>query len=281
MSTSTLQERTYSCPAGDIHYWISHPEQARADRPPLVFCHGMTADHHLFDAQLSHFAAEHILLAWDAPAHGLSRPWRSFSYDAAAECLYAIMQQEQLSKALLIGQSMGAYITQVFAIKHSDSVLAMVCVDSTPLGHAYYSRSVRRLLPHVSSLAAAYPTRLLRYAIAKNATFTPSSYQYMHHTLQQLSKAEICRLMKVCYSDFLRYEKTAQFDFPLLLVMGQHDKTGLVKKYMYDWAWQADLSMAVLPDAAHNSNADNPDAFNEVLTRFLCDLAAPPNLSFI
>ena len=50
------------------------PPGGRGAARCLVFLHGMTADHTLFEKQLEFFYADFTVLAWDAPAHGRSRP---------------------------------------------------------------------------------------------------------------------------------------------------------------------------------------------------------------
>lgn len=68
---SELLEKQYATPCGVIHYWVNI---APADRPSLVFLPGLTADHRLFDKQLSAFSDRYRVLVWDAPEHGASRP---------------------------------------------------------------------------------------------------------------------------------------------------------------------------------------------------------------
>ena len=48
-----MNERVFSTPCGDIHYWIS--ADAGRPGPTLAFLPGLTADHRLFDKQVEYF----------------------------------------------------------------------------------------------------------------------------------------------------------------------------------------------------------------------------------
>ena len=80
---------------GRTCYWISRPESGGAARC-LVFLHGMTADHTLFEKQLEFFYADFTVLAWDAPAHGRSRPYRDPAYANAVGELERILAAENI-----------------------------------------------------------------------------------------------------------------------------------------------------------------------------------------
>ena len=65
--------------------------------PWLVFLPGLTADHRLFNRQLSYFAETMNCFVWDAPAHGKSRPFAlTFSMDDLATMLHDILCAEYI-----------------------------------------------------------------------------------------------------------------------------------------------------------------------------------------
>ena len=87
-----MQEKQLVTKRGIVFYWYSKCSDADTT---LVFLHGLTADHTLFEKQLSHYRSRVNLLCWDAPAHGKSRPYKEFSYDAA-KVLKEILDQEYI-----------------------------------------------------------------------------------------------------------------------------------------------------------------------------------------
>ena len=100
-----MQEKQLVTKRGTVFYWYSKCSDADTT---LVFLHGLTADHTLFEKQLSHYRSRVNLLCWDAPAHGKSRPYKEFSYDAA-KVLKEILDQEYIKEG---GQSIVALVLQ-------------------------------------------------------------------------------------------------------------------------------------------------------------------------
>ena len=64
---------------GVVHYWIDR--NANNDAKWIVFTHGLTANHSMFEKQVKYFAIKYSVITWDVPLHGLSRPYHDFSYN--------------------------------------------------------------------------------------------------------------------------------------------------------------------------------------------------------
>jgi 3-oxoadipate enol-lactonase len=73
----------------------------------------------------------------------------------------------------------------------------------------------------------------------------------------------------------LRPEPSYRLPVPALLVHGERDQIGDIASTMRGWAEREPLARyAVIPDAGHASNLDNPDDFTDLLTAFIDDVAA-------
>ncbi|GFH94081.1 2-(acetamidomethylene)succinate hydrolase [Lachnospiraceae bacterium] len=117
-----MQHKTIMAQGGTVHYWIDKKENM-ADS--IVFTHGLTADHTMFERQVSYFSNNYTVLVWDVPMHGLSRPYQSFSYRDTAEILHSILRKEGIEKTFLVGMSMGGYPSQHFADSYPDMYFIM------------------------------------------------------------------------------------------------------------------------------------------------------------
>ena len=130
-----MEERTYQTRCGTIHYWVS---VSNPDAITLVFLPGLTADHRLFDKQIQYFENRYNVIVWDAPAHGSSWPFR-FDFDLfdKAKWLNDILNQEGITKPVIVGQSMGGYVGQAYAQLYPDKMTGFVSIDSAPLQRSY------------------------------------------------------------------------------------------------------------------------------------------------
>lgn len=167
-----MHEHAYKSRRGDVHYWIS--EDFDTARRTLVFLHGLTADHTLFDKQLPCFAADNNLIVWDAPAHGLSRPYADFTYANAAADLKQILCDNGVDFAVMVGQSMGGYVVQSFLLRYPNMVQAFVGIDTCPYGAHYYSKSDKWWLRQIEWMSKLYPTGFLKSRSRSNAR-TPNT----------------------------------------------------------------------------------------------------------
>ena len=110
-----MLEKSHDTSRGAIRYWV---DILPGDGPALIFLPGLTADHRLFDRQVEYFRGRYSLLVWDAPGHAASWPFTlDFTLMDKAVWLHEILQKEGIMRPVLIGQSMGGYVSQCFMEK--------------------------------------------------------------------------------------------------------------------------------------------------------------------
>ncbi len=262
-----MEEKILNTPRGKIHYWFHEPGHENVST--LVFLHGLTADHTLFDKQIEYFRINHRLVVWDAPGHGKSRPYNEFSYANAAEDLKQVLDKEQIRKAVFIGQSMGGFVIQSFLKRYEGRVRAFIAIDSIPFGREYYSPSDRWWLNQIGWMSALYPYSMLIRAVADSSTYTGEARFNMYHALRNLTKTEITELYDRGFKDFMNENEDLVITCPTLLLVGEHDITGKVKEYNHRWHETTGFPLVIVPDAAHNSNRDNPEFVNKMIDQFL------------
>ena len=228
-----MQHKTILTQGGIVHYWIARNKNVS---DCIVFTHGVTADHTMFEKQIPYFSDNYAIILWDVPMHGLSRPYQQFTYQDTAEILHSILQKENIEKTFLVGMSMGGYPSQHFAAMYPDMVKGFVALDTTPLGFKYYSKSDLWWLKQVAPMAKCFTANLLRKSMAWSVSESRYSYQKMLSMLKPLSKAEIIQQMRIAYEYFIVENKDVEFSFPVLILVGEKDSTGKVKAYCKEWA---------------------------------------------
>ena len=252
---------------GETFYWISR--NSRPDAKTLVLTHGLTADHTMFDKQVDYFATDCTVIVWDIPMHGRSRPYSDFSYRNAAEELNAILEAESIEKAVHVGMSLGGYVTQHFALSYPGKVEGLVAIGTSPLDPGYYSRSDIRWLKLAAPMCRLFPAELLRRTIASGNSATPYGRSVLLTTLSGLDKRTICDQIDIAYGKFVEELHDTDFDFPVLLMMGDKDRTGKVRVYTRQWAQNTGYPLRIIGNAAHLCNCDNPDEVNAAISGFL------------
>ena len=154
-----MKEKTYQTRCGTIHYWVNVSDP---DAVTLAFLPGLTADHRLFDKQIQHLENKYNVVVWDAPAHASSWPFR-FDFDLfdKANWLNGILNQEGITKPVIIGQSMGGYVGQAYAQLYPTQLAGFISMDSAPLQRSYVTAVEIWLLKRMESVYAHYPWKWL------------------------------------------------------------------------------------------------------------------------
>lgn len=266
-----MRKASFNTGRGEIVYWVSDaPDAARSW---LVFLPGLSADRRLFAPQIEYFEGRANCLVWDAPARGESRPFPlDFSLPDLARWLGAIMDAEGVSAPVFVGQSMGGYVAQVFDVLFPERVRGIVSVDSAPLGRDYYKRWELACLPFVTRMFYLYPWETLKKTSAEGNAATPEGRAIMSSILAGYEKDEYCRLSAhgfAMLADVVRSDEYAEPTAALVLIVGELDRTGFIRKYNELWSERTGLPIRWIEGAAHNSNADNPAAVNAIIEEAL------------
>lgn len=261
----TLKEKKLSLHGCTIHYWVKDNRQSSW----IVFLHGAGADHSMFDAQVKANINDYNLLLWDARGHGLSRPvGDSFSMNRLVGDLVAIMTHEKIETAIFVGQSMGGNIVQEILFRHPDKANKVVLVNCT-CNTAKLSHFEKFLLKLSPSILNSLPWKYMIKQIAKASAVKPEVQSYLKQTFSNIGKKDFVKIFSETAKS-IHYEQNYRLSRDALLIYGEHDRTGNIKKALEKWAQKDPKCRLIkIPDAGHCSNMDNPEEFNKALSDFL------------
>jgi pimeloyl-ACP methyl ester carboxylesterase len=252
----------------EIHYWTG----GKPGAPWVIFTHGATIDHHEWDATLPLVGAHFRVLAWDVRAHGLSRPAR-FSIPAAEADLLALLDALQTGPALFVGHSMGGNLHQELVFHHPERARALAFLDCT-WNFQKLTPLERFSLGIAGPIFKIYPySTLIDQSLAVTAV-SKESQEFLRPAMQRLSKDEFVQVM-MAMTACLHEEPGYTINKPLLLMVGENDRTGNIRKAMRAWArHEPDCRFVVIPASRHAPNLDNPGFFHRTLLDFLLPFAS-------
>lgn len=253
----------------DIHYWTNDGIDSNVC---IFFSHGLTADHRCFKKQEEYFENKYKIINWDIPMHGKSENTDFISYENCAKLMKRIIDKENVRKIVLVGLSLGGYPSQMFANLYPENTKGLVAIDTTPFGKEYYSSSDIFWLKQVEWMAKSFPTNLLKKSMAKSVSKTKYSYELMMEMLDKTSRNKIAKQMGIGYSKFVVENQDIKLDIPVIILLGEFDRTGKVKQYCNAWHKNTNYPLNIIKNAAHFSNSDNPEAVNELIDSFIKEL---------
>lgn len=250
-----------------LHYWT-----AGREGPPLVFTHGYTMDHRMFELQVQAFRSDHRVLVWDVRGHGLSKPLgEEFSVPRCADDLAAVLDHAGIAKATHVGHSMGGYIAQELAFRQPERMQSMVMLSTTCL--TWRPPRVQTLGgPITQALLGAWPHRWTTSQIGWIAGLSSRARHHAVEAASCLSKQERTQVWGALLGAY-HHEPDYRIGCPVLIMHGQWDVVvgaGLIRALAPGWAArEPNGRSSVIPWAAHNANQDNPGFTNRAIQAFL------------
>ncbi|MDD6839621.1 MAG: alpha/beta hydrolase [Clostridiales bacterium] len=267
-----MKEKTYSTRSGVIHYWAHIVD---ANSITIVFLPGLTADHRLFDKQISYFEGRYNVLVWDAPAHAASWPFTfDFNLMNKAQWLNGILEQENIKKPIIVGQSMGGYVGQAYAQLYPDKLSGFISIDSAPLQRKYVTGIEIWLLKRMKPVYYYYPWKSLLKA-GTNGVATSEYGRQLMREMMMVYDGDKKRYAQLAGHGFYILAEAMEMDLPYeikcpaLLICGEQDHAGSCVRYNKAWHKNTSIPLEWIKGAGHNSNTDKPDIVNRLIENFI------------
>lgn len=113
----------------DLHLHI----HVTGDGQPIVLSHGVGSDTTVWDALAADLSTDHRVAAWDQPGHGGSAPREDpTAYGPALAYESLIRVAQPYGRVVLVGHSLGGYLSARYAIDHPERVAALILIATGP-----------------------------------------------------------------------------------------------------------------------------------------------------
>lgn len=143
-------------------------------RGKTILCiHGLTANCRFWDCQASALSPTHRVLAMDLRGRGLSdKPPTGYSLHAHGEDILALLDDQGLDRAVLMGHSLGAFIALAFAAEHPQRVDRLILVDGGgKLSDVEMAKVFAGIKPSLDRLGRIFPAFEDYVSLMKEAPF--------------------------------------------------------------------------------------------------------------
>jgi 3-oxoadipate enol-lactonase len=246
--------------------------------PLVVFLHGIGGNRTNWRDQLPAFAERFHAVAWDGRGYGDSEDYEGpLSYDDFCRDLVGVLDHFDAGKAHLVGLSMGGFIAQDFYGHYPQRVASLVLADTRPGWEEAFDPPAReeflrlRLTPlqegkSVAEMAPAVARSLMGDSAGEDV------YRRLVESMSALHKESYMKAI-AARGDWKPVLDPKTVKVPTLVVVGADDRLTppAMAKGIADAIPGAQL--AVIPDAGHLSNIEQPRVFNEIVLKFLASAA--------
>jgi 3-oxoadipate enol-lactonase len=245
---------------------------------PLILIHGGLLDCRMWDDQFVEFSKQYRVIRYDARGHGNSETVSdTFSHHKDLEHL---MEALNIEKAILMGLSMGGYISIDFALSYPEKVKALILVSPGLTGYKFKSKTLEE---NNKQLIKAIKTKNFDNVVEYfQRSWTDGPYRgpdQVDSTVRE--RVRIMAIETVQKYNFQNLEKRldppainrlSEIKIPTLMIIGKLD--------MPDISDIADLierdivgaKKIEIDSVAHMVNMENPKEFNKIVHKFLSHL---------
>lgn len=113
--------------AGDVTFWY----EERGTGEPVLFLHGLTWDHSMWDAQVAALSTEYRCLALDLIGHGRTPDVdHEYSFWDLASYVARFLDEIGVPSAHVVGLSMGGMTAMRLALRHPGRVRSLALLDT-------------------------------------------------------------------------------------------------------------------------------------------------------
>lgn len=110
-----------------LHYRLS----GVGDRVPVVFINSLGTDARIWDAVIANLGGQYRIVQYDKRGHGLSdAPIGPYSIGDHVDDLLGLLDHLEISRAVLVGISVGGMIALELASRHPERVAGLIACDT-------------------------------------------------------------------------------------------------------------------------------------------------------
>ena len=242
-------------------YYFAHGEEF-LDRPPVLLLHGAGGSHLSWPPQVRRLSGQRMFTL-DLPGHGKSEGVGRQDIAEYGQAIIEFMKALRLSKAVLVGFSMGSAIALSLALQYRRRVLGLVLVGAG---------GKMRVAPALLEMASSPST----FPSAAQATIDNSYSASVDPRVKELALAQMLETRPaVLYGDFLAcdafdmMEQLDKFRVPTLLICGSEDRMTPPNRSEYLQEHLKGAQLHIVQGAGHMAMIEQPDEVANQLSAFL------------
>jgi pimeloyl-ACP methyl ester carboxylesterase len=244
---------------------------------PVVFIHGFPFSHEMWLPQVEATARSYRAIAYDLRGHGESYVGDGqYMIETHVDDLMGLLDHLKIGKAVVVGLSMGGYIALRAIEKHPGRFLAIALCDTrseADTNEGKLKRYTNMVLVRTRG-SAAFAEGFVTAVFAPESPRTrPEAFNLISRIVRGTQPLSIAGNLLALAARTDTTTSLAGIRVPTLILVGEFDTLTppAAAEAMHERIPGSELF--VVPQAAHMSNLENPEFFNEKLLLFLKKVA--------
>ncbi|WP_455246024.1 alpha/beta fold hydrolase [Petrachloros mirabilis] len=244
---------------------------------PLVFLHAFPLNRTMWAQQKQALSSRFRTILIDLRGHGESEaPLWHYTLEQAADDVCALLDQISIPRAVFVGLSMGGYILFALYRKYPERVTGLVLADTRAQadtlegiqGRFQMAQTAYREGP--SAIANLMLSKLLSRATLQEK---PEIVQRVRRMIEDNEISGIAGDLMAMAERPNSVPFLKQITCPTQIIVGELDQATPPSEAKLMAEQIPGARLALIPNAAHLANIEQPDAFNQILAEFATELA--------
>jgi pimeloyl-ACP methyl ester carboxylesterase len=244
--------------------------EVAGEGPALILTHGYSSTGEMWAGQIAPLAEHFKVITWDMRGHGRSdypQDQTRYSEAATVEDIAGLLDAVGAKDAIVGGLSLGGYMSLAFHATYPQRTRALLIIDTGP---GYKNDQARE---GWNANAVRTAERYEASGLPDPAKVSAEVRLARHRDATGLARAARGMLTQTTARVI---ESLPHIKVPAVVIVGANDTPFLVASD-YMAAKIPGAKKAVIPDAGHSANIDQPAAFNSALMGFLSDAGLIPH----
>ena len=256
-----------------LHYEIA------GSGTPLMMIHAGIADSRMWNNEFETFAKSHQVIRFDMRGYGRSLPVEGeFNIQDDLSALLATLEIQ--TPLILMGCSIGAGLAIDYALTHPQDILALILVGGAPAGleieaeapDELFARAEQAFADKDIDLVAEIDMKIWFDGFGRSADdLDPAIRQQAWEMARLVTEHELKGVGKHVRKTFDKpaTARLGKLKMPVLVVIGENDLPylRLAADYLVEHLPKA--AKALIPNAAHLPNMEQPEQFQAAVRKFL------------
>jgi pimeloyl-ACP methyl ester carboxylesterase len=252
------------------------------DGPPLLFIHGLGGSWQNWLEQIPRFAENHRVVAVDLPGFGASPmpPWE-ISIPAYGRFIRDFCERLGISRASVVGNSMGGFIATEVAITEPERVDELVLVSAAGIT---WARARREPATMIARMVQAGAPLALQFQLSgiRRPRLRQRAFQGVFHDPNGLRRELLWENLAAAINSPGFYDsittlwgydirdRLEEIEVPTLIVWGRNDRVVPVPAALaYKRRIGDNAELEIFDRCGHVPQLERPVRFNRVVGRFL------------
>ena len=236
----------------------------------LVFIHGFTEHPGIWNSFKEQLSSNFKIIIPSLPAHGESDYPKNMTMDFMADCIAEILKAESITKATLVGHSMGGYAMLNFASRYPQFCKAICLFHSSATADSEEVKSNReRTIEIIRNNHGKFLHQFIPSLFAENHREELSAQ--IQSQIEEASKIEaegLIACMNAMKDRKNHLDVLAEINCPVGFVIGKQDSRVNFQSILAQAALPKESHVLILEDCGHMGYLEKPKETLEFLKYF-------------